>query len=189
MNTAGMIDNARCDPCPPADLSEHEDNRPIDLSRVPHDASHPPTKLCTRRPLKCPPNCTCRCHYPSVSQLIPSWLASYVGQVCVSKRLLHPAFSPWSLCSVQTCRGDFQQAMTIRLTLPFRTLQGFLESRNDCCIHFSIGAPRVVPWDSPIAVAVSNGDLQSVRNLFATGKASIWDYIIDGLPLLVVSGV
>ena len=189
MNTAGMMDNARHDPCPSADLSEREDNRPIDLSGVPYHASHPPTRLRRHRPLKCSPNCQCRCHYPSVTRLVPECLASYVGQLTISKRLLHPTFSPWSLCNVQTCRGDFRQAATVQWVLPFSILQGYLESRNDCCIHFSIGAPRVIPWDSPITIAVCEGDLQSVRDLFATGKASIWDYNMSGLPLLVVSGL
>ena len=181
-----MIDDARHNPCSSTDLPKIEDNAPIDLSSVPHDVSHPPTKLRTRRPLKCPSNCPCRCHYPSVSRLIPSWLASYVGQLTISKRLLHPTFSPWSLCNVQTCRGDFHEATTVRWTLPFRTLQGFLESRSDCRIHVSIGAPRFVPWDSPILNAVCDGDLQGVRDLFATGKASIWDCTKGGLPVFRV---
>ena len=122
-----------------------------------------------------------------MTRLVPESLAPYVGQLTISKRLLHPAFSPLSLCNEQTCRGDFQRAATIRWILPFGIFHGFLESRNDCRIHFSIGAPRVVSWDSPIVYAVCDGDLQGARNLFATGKASIWDYTIDGLPVFVVS--
>ena len=182
-----MICTAQYDPCPVSDPLELANNSSIDLSSVPHDASHPPTGLRTRRPLGCPPSCQCRCHYPSVTRLVPKYLAPYIGQLSISKRLLHPTFSSWSLCNVQTCRGDFQQAATIRWVLPFRIFHGFLESRNDCCIHFSIGAPRVVRCDSPIMHAVWNGDSQGVRELFATGKASIWDYTINGYPVFVVS--
>ena len=85
------------------------------------------------------------------------------------------------------CRGDLQRAMTVQWILPFSIFDGSLQSRKARRIHFSIGAPRVVPWDSPVIRAVLLGDLQGIRNLFATGQASIWDYMTDGLPVFWVS--
>lgn len=181
------IDDTQCVPHLPADLPKHEDNAPVDLPSLSSDISHAPSKLRRRHPPKCLPNCVCRCHHPSVTRLVPNLLASVVGQVSVSKRLLRPTFSPWSLCNVQTCRGDIQRAATVRWVLPFRILHGFLESSKPCPIHFAVGAPRTVPRDSPIVNAITNGNLQAVRNLFATGKASVWDYDMNGLPLIAVS--
>ena len=164
------------------------DSSPRDSSGTHTSPSHSLTTLPTHRPLKCPPKCKCRCHYPAIARLIPHWLAPYIGQVSLSKRLLHPTFSPWSLCNVQTCRGDFQRAATIQWILPPGILHGFLEhTSKDRRIHFSIGAPRIITLNSPISDAVWNGDLQRVRDLFATGKASIWDYTVDGLPMFRVS--
>ena len=183
-----MICTAQYDPCPVSEPLEPANNSPIDLSSVPHDASHPPTRLRRHRPLKCSPNCQCRCHYPSVTRLVPECLASYVGQLTISKRLLHPTFSPWSLCNVQTCRGDFQRAATIQRIFPPGILHGFLKHNKDRRIHFSIGAPRIVTSNSPISDAVWNRDLQRVRDLFATGQASIWDYSMNGMPVFYVSG-
>lgn len=138
-------------------------------------------------PLLCPPKCECRCHYPSVAPLFPACFASLIGQLSISKRLLHPAFSQWSLCNVQSCRGDFQSAMTIRWILPSGLLHGLLQSRRDRRIHFCISSPRIVLWDSPIIKAVWYGNLQGVRNLFATGQASIWDYTVNHVPIIQVS--
>ena len=184
-----MIDDARHNPCPSADLPKHEDNTSIDLPSVPHNVSQPPTKLRTRRPLECPSNCPCRCHYPSISQLIPGWLAPYTGQVSISKRLLHPTFSSrLSLCNVQTCRGDLRRSMSLRWNSPLGLLHGSLQYiARDRQINFSLGAPRTVSWDSPIVNAVCYGDLQGVRELFATGKASIWDYNMNSTPVFLVS--
>ena len=182
-----MMDNARHDPCPSADLSEREDNRPIDLSGVPYHASHPPTRLRRHRPLKCSPNCQCRCHYPSVVRLFPTWLTPYIGQVTISKRLLTPPWSAWSCCNVATCRGDIRRAMSVQWFLPSMFLHAFLQSTKDRRIHFSIGAPRTVAYGSPLLKAVYDGNVRGVRELFATGQASIWDYDVDGTPTFWVS--
>ena len=134
-------------------------------------------------PLHCLAGCECRCHYPAITKLFPTWLAPYIGQISLSKHLLRSR----PPCNVQTCRGDLQRVATVQWILPPGFLHGFLESGKNRRIHFSIGAPRVVSWDSPIVYAVLDGDLQGVRELFATGKASIWDYNMNGLPVFWVS--
>ena len=142
----------------------------------------------SHEPLGCLPNCGCRCHHPSIVQRLPGWLATSTGQVSISQRLLHPTFSSWlSLCNVQTCRGDLRRSISLRWNSPLGLLHGSLQYiARDRQINFSLGAPRTVSWDSPIVNAVYYEDLQGVRNLFATGKASIWDYTVDGLPVFRV---
>ena len=137
--------------------------------------------------LKCPPKCECRCHHPSMVKLVSGWLAYYIGQVSISKRFLHPTFSPWSLCNVSTCRGDLHRAITLQWDSPLRLLNGLLQYSKDRRIHFSLGAPRVVPYNSPLFNAVWSGNYHTIRDLFATGQASIWDYDIHGLPVFSVS--
>ena len=150
---------------------------------APSSPSHP-----SRSPLRCLPDCPCRCHSPSVHRLIPTWLAYYIGQISISKRLLRPPWSSWSLCDEQTCRGDLQRALIVQWVLPTGFLHGSFQSSKDRRIHFLIGAPRVVRWDSPIFNALQVGDLKGVRYLFATGQASIWDYSMNGMPVFYVSG-
>ena len=187
--TIRTISNNQHNLGPSARLPEREDSAPVDLPNASSDTSRLPTKLRTRQPLKCLPNCECRCHYPSISRLIPGWLAPYTGQVSISKRLLHPTFlSRLSLCDVQTCRGDLRRSMSLRWNSPLGLLHGSLQYiARDRQINFSLGAPRTVSWGSPILNTIFDGDLQGVRDLFATGKASIWDYTINGSPVFWVS--
>ena len=149
------------------------------------DSCHLPPPA--RGVLRCLPHCPCRCHDSLVTSLIPRWLAFYIGQVYISKRLLTPAFSPWSRCNVQTCRGDLQRAITIRWILPPGLLSGCLQSSKTQPIHIFIGAPRIIPFDSLIFEAIRSRNIRSVRELFATGQASIWDHDFDGAPIFMVS--
>ena len=139
--------------------------------------------------LRCLPDCTCRCHLPLVDQLVPVWLAPYIGQLSVSRRLLYPFWSSSNLCNVQTCRGDLQRAVTVQWSLPFGLLniRGSLQYFQGSQIQLSISAPRTVPFGSPIINAVWHGDARAVHDLFAAGKASIWDHSFDGLSVFWVS--
>ena len=143
-----------------------------------------PSRARSSDPLRCPPRCECRCHYPATIRLFPTWLASYTGQISISKCLLHS--SP--PCNVQTCRGDARRASTVQWVLPAGFLQGCLQSsKHPGRIHFLIGAPRIVPFDAPISDAIWNGDFEYLRDLFAKRQASIWDYSVDGMPVFWVS--
>ena len=165
------------------DIQDHCSPSSSRSGRVHMNSSYIP-----RNALNCLPDCTCHCHHPAVVQLIPDWLEPYVGQVAVSRRLLHPAFSSWSLCNEQTCRGDLRNAMTLQWKSWL--LHGYLQYvSKDRRIHFSIGAPRVISWGSPIIKAIFRGDLQSVRSLFATGQASIWDHAASGVSVFRVSEI
>ncbi|KAI0799648.1 ankyrin repeat-containing domain protein [Irpex lacteus] len=138
-------------------------------------------------PLHCLENCHCRCHNLSMQSLIPAKLASYIGQIYVSKRLLRAPWSTWSVCNVQTCRGDLRRTMTINWILPPSFLSGFLQSSRDRRIHLSIGAVRTIPLDAPILRAILDADVQRVHTLFALGQASIWDHTLHGNPILWVA--
>ena len=58
--------------------------------RTVHTTQASPNRPQPNRTPQCPPRCECRCHYPSIARLIPEWLIPYIGEVSVSKRLLHP---------------------------------------------------------------------------------------------------
>ncbi|KAI0799645.1 ankyrin repeat-containing domain protein [Irpex lacteus] len=130
--------------------------------------------------LHCSNDCACRCHDSSVTSLLPRCLTTYFGQIFISKRLLHPTFSSWSRCNLATCRGDFLEPCKICFVLPPGYLYGCLRSSPNSHIHFYIGAPRVVSWDSDILRAVWFSDVQEVRGLFTKHQASIWDFDPDG---------
>ena len=138
-------------------------------------------------PLQCPTDCRCRCHDSAVQPLIPLFLTPYVGQFFVSKRLLHPTFSPWSRCNSQTCRGDLRGEMSVVWLLPPVALHGALESPRRRRVSFSICAPRTIPYASAVVEAIDNSDLESIRCLFLTKQASIWDTFNHGQPIFYVS--
>lgn len=150
-------------------------------------AIHPHSIPCST--LHCLADCHCRCHGLSMQSLIPGKLASYIGQIYVSKRLLRAPWATWSVCNVQTCRGDVQRAMTINWIIPPSFLSGFLQSSRDRRIQVSIGAARTIPWNAPILDAIWDADIQRVRSLFVLGQASIWDHDPVGSPILWVNQI
>ncbi len=122
-----------------------------------------------------------------MQSLIPGKLASYIGQIYVSKRLLRAPWATCSVCNVRTCRGDVRRAMPINWILPPSFLSGYLQSSRHRRIQVSTGAPRTIPWNAPILDTVWDADIQRVRSLFALGQASIWDHDPVGSPVLWVS--
>lgn len=153
------------------------------------ETTAPMSTNCSRRhgPLQCPSNCTCRCHARSLSPLIPQSLTPYVGQLFISKQLLHPAFTPWNCCNVVTCRGTYLKPAKVAYTLPQWSLfYGSFQSSSNQRIHFSINAYRAVSYSSPIMRAIQKGDVHGVCDLFAKHQASIWDVDIDGVSILRV---
>ena len=73
---------------------------------------------------------------------------------------------------------------------PLELLHGCLQYvSQDRRIHFSLGAPRVVALESDIFDAVHEGNFEGVRELFAAGQASIWDYTVNGLPVFQVGQI
>ncbi len=154
--------------------------------------------------LRCLSNCTCRCHATALRMLLPPAFTPYIGQIYIPKRLLHAPWSSWSLCNVQTCRGDWQKAMSIvwllpptglllgllsivvNFALPF-PLPGVLE---DPRINISIvGTRRAIHWSAPIWDAIRRADLDCVRTLLAMRKASVWDTDLEGWPVFAVSRI
>ncbi|KAI0799649.1 hypothetical protein BC629DRAFT_1497477 [Irpex lacteus] len=132
-------------------------------------------------PLECSDNCTCRCHARSLSPLIPQSLAPYVGQLFISKQLLHPAFTPWNCCNVVTCRGTYLKPAKVAYTFPqWSLLHGSFQTSSFETIHLSLNAYRTVPYSSPILEAIFDADVHGVRDLFAKQQASIWDVDING---------
>ncbi|KAI0085489.1 hypothetical protein BDY19DRAFT_996628 [Irpex rosettiformis] len=117
-----------------------------------------------------------------MKSLFPNWMTSYIGHVFISKRLRLRPWSEWSLCTVQTCRGDFQRATLVTWLRPAWLLAGwnvFFHKQN-WNIHFSLGTPNVIPYSSPVLGAIYDADLGSLRDLFCRRIASIWDTDIDG---------
>ncbi len=167
------------------------------INDVPHRKSSEPNHALaaidsnfSRRtgPLQCSDNCTCRCHARSLSPLIPESLTPYVGQLFISKQLLHPAFTPWNRCNVETCRGTYLEPAKVAYTLPpWSLFYGSFQTSSFETIHLSLNAYRTVIFSSPICQAIRMGDVHGVRDLFAKQQASIWDVDVRGTSILRVS--
>lgn len=140
--------------------------------------------------LKCPPQCSCRCHAPFTQSLLPSSLMPYIGRVNVSKRLLHAlGLSSWE-CNAQTCRRDRTAPHTINWCLPLSVVRSewFMQFKlPSLCV--SIHAPRLIPNYAEVWDLIHLEDLTGLQELFEARAASIYDVDEDGATLLAVSGL
>ncbi|KAI0090454.1 hypothetical protein BDY19DRAFT_773051 [Irpex rosettiformis] len=167
---------------------------PLFMSSPPCETAHivdedPPHG---RSILQCLPNCKCRCHNSSFSHLISSTLTHYLGQILLSKRLLHTLWSSRSLCNVQTCRGDLQQPLQIIWLLPRGFLHVHAYLQTTILMNYPIKLSvvcmrRSISWSAPIWDAITRADLDGVRTFLSTGKTSVWDANPEGWTVFAVS--
>ena len=139
--------------------------------------------------LRCLNGCSCRCHNSSVMNLIPPILTPYLGYILLPKRLSQ-LFS--SYCDVQTCRGDLQQVLRIIWVLSQGSIRWYMSLQLTLWERFPIrlsiiGTRRAIPWSAAIWSGIARADLDAVRMLLSTGKASVWDADSEGWPIFAVS--
>lgn len=136
----------------------------------------------------CPGWCSCTCHRKHMVAT-PSMLDRLVGQL-----LLGYSVRPqiWAKCNEKACRGSSRS--TLRLVYVFPTW--FLAWSISILIsasaargpEFTLRVPRVRSQADPIWSSVDRGDLEFVKDAFASGTASIGDVTdLGGQILLHVS--
>lgn len=137
--------------------------------------------------LHCPTDCACRCHTPFTQHTVPSILASLIGQINVSKRLLHTLrLSSWE-CNTQTCRRDKTVSDTVHWCLPFALFHSDWSMHvNLPSLSISIFAPRTIPPNAEAWKYIYTADLVGLRALFTARKASIYDVDEYGNTFLAV---
>lgn len=138
--------------------------------------------------LRCPPGCQCRCHICVMAAIIPRLLAPFIGQVNVSKRILH-AFGilSWD-CNMQTCRRDLMAPNAIKWYLPeWWPYFDLLIQSSRLPFYFAIQAPRLVPMNARIWGIIGRSDIDGLHALFEAREASVYDVNDNGTTLLYVS--
>lgn len=137
--------------------------------------------------LKCLDGCACRCHSSASTQIVPRRLVPYLGDIRVSRRLLHSlGLLPWE-CNVQTCRRDRTRAAEIKWHLPFSSSVGsigFLPIQLP--IFLSVYTARSVPSDAKVWEMIDCADLDGLRALFRRREASVYDVNENGASILLV---
>ena len=162
--------------------AEYQYSQPQEVESIAgYDSSH--------NTLRCLNGCSCRCHNSSVMTLIPPILTPYLGYILLPKRLSR-LFS--SYCDVQTCRGDLQQVLRIIWVLPQGSIRWYMSLQLTLWERFPIslsiiGTRRAIPWSAAIWSGIARADLDAVRMLLSTGKASVWDADSEGWPIFAVS--
>jgi hypothetical protein len=56
-------------------------------------------------------------------------------------------------------------------------------------LHVSVKTPNTIPYDSPILIAVQEGQVKGIRSLLCSGRASLNDIDPYGFGLLDVSSI
>lgn len=134
--------------------------------------------------LSCSLDCACRCHSPLLEPIVPRSLVPYLGQVTVSKRILHAiGASPWE-CNVQTCRRDRKTSHRLAWVARWWFVTISISSSS---FTMSLHPPRYIPDHAPVWGMLNRGDVDALQALFAAGKASVYDVGEDGQTLFYVS--
>ncbi|KAI0690951.1 hypothetical protein BC835DRAFT_153284 [Cytidiella melzeri] len=135
--------------------------------------AHRPLKPPSRNRLRCVQGCACRCHRPSSTQVVPSYVTLLVGHVYVPKR--RP-------CDVQTCRQDQTVPSQAIWYLPSWMFK--VEAQVFSPFYLSIHTARFVRNDAPIWQLIIRADIDGLRELFLSGEASVHDVNEDGRTVL-----
>lgn len=106
----------------------------------------------------------------------------------VSRRTLHAlAVSPWE-CSMQTYRRDQKSETRLSWLTPWSFPRAGMNFRASWLpFYLTIHAPRFVPHDSEVWVAIHTLDINGLRALFEARDASIYDVDEYNSTLLSVS--
>ncbi|KAI3328112.1 ankyrin [Xylariaceae sp. AK1471] len=139
-------------------------------------------------PLECFEDCPCRCHFKAVIRS-PQHLSRCLGNFFFGCSNLPWSFSGVVQCSERTCRRSRQSISELRYFLP--TWVGNVLAGLNITVNFhlipltiNIQSRHTIPYDSPILVCTQEGDIQGIRKLLKSGKASLNDVDPYGLGLL-----
>ena len=149
------------------------------------------TKKSPYTPLVCFDDCTCRCHCRSCIRS-PRRLSMYIGDLFLGFSSLPPELQSIEPCNQQTCRRSKSSKIDVNFFLPtWLTLNSvrfnlaFKMSRVPMSV--SLQTRNTIPYDSPIHHAIQSGNIDDVKDILCSGKASLNDIDPYGLGLLYVS--
>lgn len=152
-----------------------------------------PRKFSRHQPLRCPDGCPCRCHQKSVIRS-PRNLSSFLGDVFLACSSLPWCFSSLVQCNEQSCK----RSQTVKADMRYFFPAWFMSNTVKITMKFTLSAiplnvsietRNTIPYDSPIFIAVQEGQVDEIRSLLYSGKASLNDIDPYGLGLLYVSSI
>lgn len=143
--------------------------------------------------LQCFEECPCRCHQRSVVRS-PRNLSTFLGDIFLGCSSLPWCFSSLVLCNEQTCKRSKKSSAELRYFFPswlMSTTVNFNMSFRLQVIplNVSLQTRNTIAYDSPIFIAVQEGNVDAIRTLLCSGKASLNDIDPYGLGLLYVSSI
>ncbi|KAI1323737.1 ankyrin [Xylariaceae sp. FL0255] len=139
-------------------------------------------------PLECFDDCPCGCHFKTIIRS-PRYLSACLGDFFFGSSNLPWAFSGMAPCTDRSCRRSRRSVSEMKYFLPTwigNAMAGLSISLNlrPVPVSVSIQARQIIPYDSPILVCTQEGDVDGVRKLLKSGKASLNDVDPYGLDLL-----
>ncbi|KAI9791850.1 MAG: hypothetical protein M1816_003395 [Peltula sp. TS41687] len=174
----------------PLRLSSESDVRDLQtrLAKTKPSPYHVTLKVSRSARLQCLDPCLCRCHYRSVLRS-PRSLSSYFGDLFFGYSSL-----PWCLssvveCNEQTCRRSKLSTAQFQYFFPswFMSAVASVNIGFVLCstsLNFCIQTRITIPYDSPIFVAIQEGNIADMKDLLLKGEASLNDVDPYGLGLL-----
>ncbi|KAI0809951.1 ankyrin [Xylaria sp. FL0064] len=121
-------------------------------------------------PLECFEDCSCRCHFKAIIRS-PQHISKCLGDFFLGCSNLPWSFSGVVPCSEQTCRRSRQ---SLSITINFHIIP----------LTINVQSRHTIPYDSQIFVCTQNGDIEGIRRLLKSGKASLNGVDPYGLGLL-----
>ncbi len=145
-------------------------------------------KISKAKGLHCQDDCRCACHKRLLVRS-PRNLSAYMGDAFLGMQNLPWLFSSFVQCDEQTCRRSQQLSADFRYRLPSWFISAYASFSMSFALRFIplqifLSTRNVIPYDSPILVCIQEGDLDSAKNLFFSGKASLNDVDPYGLGVL-----
>lgn len=134
--------------------------------------------------LQCLDGCPCRCHSHRIFRS-PFGVSPILGDFFLRYRR-----KKLTECDVQTCRGNERFEAILRFVLPsfvsrVANIQ-FNIALRAVPFKLLINTRTTIPYDSPIFIFVQEGNIEGIKDLLISGKASLSDVDPYGLGLLYV---
>ncbi|PSS01010.1 hypothetical protein PHLCEN_2v4085 [Hermanssonia centrifuga] len=175
------------------DAGQDDMHEPPIMSGRPSEASHsedhsmPTTQrkgAGNSKPLQCENPCECCCHDTKLTRASPPWLAPLFGNLYLPCSFFRRSLTS---CNIQTCRRTQKnrQIAKIKFFFPSWFIAVDMKIRLQVFpVHLCLQTPRRVPRTSPIFRCIQRIDIEGVKELLVSGKASVNDVDERGWSVL-----
>lgn len=142
-----------------------------------------PTQITQSNSEACPPSCSCVCHRP-FQLASPAMLSSLVGRLSIvygGNRILSLP------CTERKCRRNEQISARLTYRLPSWVLPVALHTTLKSTAlntHINLNTLRILPDSAEVFSVLSRGDLDQLREMFNSNRASIHDVSRSNWTLL-----